>query len=66
MTLWNKEPDDVSLQESDRLLFEFQDACDATGHLRKGVKGNELGWALQKMFQLALFKPATIRNGHAE
>lgn len=69
ITLWNKEPDDLSLEESDRLLFAFQDASEAIAHLRISPKTGEAvktGWNIPKMYQLSLFKPATIRNGHPE
>jgi hypothetical protein len=62
-TLWNKEPDDASLEESDRLLFAFQKASDRIAHLRKGMAGNVIksGWKMPKMFETPLFRPATKR-----
>jgi hypothetical protein len=69
ITLWNKEPNDLSMEESDRLLFAFQDASKAIAHLRISPKTGEAvktGWNIPKMYQLSLFKPAKIRNGHPE
>lgn len=68
ITLWNKEPDDVSLAESDRLLWKFQEASERIAHLRKNKKKEVIstGWNLPKMGQMGLFVPATIRNGHPE
>lgn len=68
ITLWNKEPDDVSLARSDELLWKFQKASEKIAHLRKN-KNKEVistGWNLPKMGQMALFVPATVRNGHPE
>jgi hypothetical protein len=64
ITLWNKEPNDLSLEESDRLLFAFQDASEAIAHLRispKTGKAVKTGWNTLKVYQLSLLKPATIR-----
>ena len=67
-TVWNKRPDDLSLRESDEALWKFQDASDKVAHLRKNEKKKQIltGWNMPKMGQMALFVPATIRNGHAE
>jgi hypothetical protein len=68
VTLWNKEPDDASLEESDRLLFAFLKSSDRIAHLQKGMVGTVIksGWKMPKMFETTLFRPATERNGHYE
>jgi hypothetical protein len=63
ITLWNKDLDDLSLEELDRLLFAFQDAPEAIAYLRispKIGKAVKTGWNISKMYQLSLFKPDTI------